>query len=145
MHHDTGHRHNWANSKWRRATCRYISHLIIVPQNVQGAGCFCRYFILAALRICSRSRCRHIIWLITAGGHLCINSANSGMETCDSGKSPMSTIVTSWKFWSKHPDTTGVSTLQNATLRRIILTTHQSYDIRKVVRRHHTSRGDVHH
>ena len=27
--------------------------------------------------------------------HLCINSANSGMETCDSGKSPMSTIVTS--------------------------------------------------
>ena len=48
-----------------------------------------------SLHISSSSRCRHIMWLITAGGHLCINLDNSGMETCDSGKSPMSTIVAS--------------------------------------------------
>ena len=55
MHHDTGHRHNWANYKWQHATCRYMSHLMSVPQNVQGDGCFCRYFTLAALRISSSS------------------------------------------------------------------------------------------
>ena len=126
-----GHRHNWANSKWWRATCRYISHVMIVPQKMHGAGCFCRYFSLAALRICSRSRCRHIIWLITAVGHLCINSANSDIKTCDSGKSPMSTIVTSWK---SSPRQSGTSTriLRGSLpcVRLIIPTTHQSYNIR---------------
>ena len=52
VHHDTGHRHNWVNSKWQRATSRYISHLMSVPQNVHGDGCFCRYFTFTALRIC---------------------------------------------------------------------------------------------
>ena len=38
-----------------------------VPQNVQGVICFCLNFILATLRISSISRCRHVMWFITAG------------------------------------------------------------------------------
>ena len=84
-----------SKSKWQRAACLYISHLIMVLQKSHCAGCFFRYCSLAPCFISSNSGCRHHMCAITAGGNFLARSDNSGIETFDSGKSPISTTVTS--------------------------------------------------
>ena len=97
VHHSIGHLHNWAKSKLHLC----ILHLIVVLQKSHWAGCFFRYCSFAACCISSNAGCRHRMCAITAGGHFLVRSDNSGIETSDSGKSPMSTTVTSWKFRSR--------------------------------------------
>ena len=65
----------------------------MVLQKSHCAGCFFRYCTLAACFISSNSGCRQRMCAITAGGHFFASSDNSGIETCDSGKSPKSTTV----------------------------------------------------
>ena len=70
-------------------------------QKSHCAGCFFRYCSFAACCLSSSSGCRHRMCAITAGGHFLVRSDNSGIKTSDSGKSPMSMTVTSWKFRSR--------------------------------------------
>ena len=131
-------------------TCRYISHLIMVPQNSHAAGCFFRYCTMAACFNSSNSGCRHRMCIITARGHLRASSDNSGIETFDSGRSPISTTVTSWKFCSR-PRQSGTSTEHYGRLSLVECDSlshcpddrSSRINVRNVSQWHHTTRCQV--
>ena len=96
VHHETGHLHNL--SQLQVAACHMPVH--IAPDH--GATKLARRRLFLPVLHPGRLFQLFQLWLsphhmcvITAGGHLGASSDNSGIETFDSGRSPISTTVTS--------------------------------------------------